>query len=206
MIAADNLGQEYSSVECGTDSTLNINIQAVVHNDKPTLESPVNKEARNPYRITYSKQFKNQPEPTYSRPQSLASHEFSTHRSPKAPLKTQIFSFMKKSNTEGRETVSKLPAFNSSRMNNPSYRSPHLNILKQKNYTNRKTERDKSFDIRMIQSKEFKFVSPQDSKPFKLVHLPLSRYVASQLNISRINSLEYLLNTTQVRRRNNLGL
>ena len=155
--------------------------------------------------MNYSKHYKNQPE-SFSPYPKPPFNELPINKPPKAPLKPQIFSFMKKFNPEGRESVSKLPAFNSSRMTNPAYKAAHFNILKKKNHTRRKTERDRSLDIGMIHSKEFKFDTPHEPKPFKLVHVPISTSAAHRSDLSRINSLEFFINTSRIRRRENVGL
>ena len=166
--------------------------------------SPREKDFQKPYPIARSKLFISSRDPTPPLINHSPNIDSISHKPPKAPLRQQIFAFMKKTSTEGRESVSKLPAFASSRLTNPSYRAAHFNILKQKNKTGRKAERERSLDLGLLHSNELKFDDQHVPKSFKLVHIPISTSVPHRSAVSRINSLEFLLNTSRIRRKENV--
>lgn len=208
LLTVELADQEHRSVDSGTETMIFMSSSHINKERQSKIlqipRSPKEKDFRMPNPKARSKLFISSRDSTPPLINQSPNIDNFSQKPPKAPLKQQIFAFMKKTSSEGRESVSKLPAFASSRLTNPSYRAAHFNILKQKNQARRKGERDRSLDLGLLHSKEFKFDTPHEPKSFKLVHVPISTSVPHRSAISRINSLEFLLNTSRIKRRENV--
>jgi hypothetical protein len=199
--------QDKRSVESTTETLIFLNSSPKIKEKQSKViqisRSPQEKSFLRPYPKANSILLASSRDSTPPLPNLLPNSNSIPYKPPKAPLRQQIFTFMKKTSSEGRESISKLPAFASSRLTNPYYRAAHFNILRQKNKTRRKTGRERSLDLGLLHSKEFKFDALHEPKSFKLVHVPISTSVPHRSSISRMNSLEFLVNTSRIKRLEN---
>jgi len=204
LLNTESADQEKRSVESATETMIFKSSSPKIKEKQSKVmqfsRSPHDKSFIRPYTKAISKLLVSSRDSTPPLPNLPPNIVGIPYKPPKAPLRQQIFAFMKKTSSEGRESISKLPAFASSRLTNPSYRAAHFNILKQKNKTRRKGERERSLDLGLLHSKEFKFDALHEPKSFKLVHVAISSSMPHRSSISRINSLEFLLNTSRMKR------